>query len=177
MEIFVGTSCVEGVDEKYLSLASEIGYLIGINGHTLIFGSSENGMMGRVYRKAKENGGKVISVIPDEYRGFLTDVEADEIIRTKTASEQLKVLVNKGDITIIMPGSFGTLSELMTSIHYKKLGEHHKRIFILNKYGFFDEFLKLVDKIFLEGFDYSERKKLFEVVESPHEIFEKLKGE
>ena len=174
MEIFVGCSSSENIDKKYLLVAYEVGELIAKNGHNLIFGSSENGMMGEVYKGVKNNGGKITAVIPSEYRGFLAEVQADKVITTDTATEQLKYLVNSGDITIMLPGSYGALAELATSIQNKKLGEHNKRIFILNAYGFFDDLLKLFDKIYLEKFDSCNRDGLFKVVDSPKKIFEEL---
>ena len=174
MEIFVGCSSSENIDKKYLRIAFEVGELIAKNGHNLIFGSSENGMMGEVYRGVENNGGKITAVIPQEYRGFLTEVQADKVITTDTATEQLKYLVNSGDITIMLPGSYGALAELATSIQNKKLGEHNKRIFILNAYGFFDDLLKLFDKIYLEKFDSCNRDDLFKVVDNPKQIFEDL---
>lgn len=174
MEIFVGCSSSDNVDKKYIKLAQEVGELIAKNGHNLIFGSSENGMMGEVYRATKNNGGKVTAVMPKNYRGFLTEVQADETIYTDTATEQLKTLVNMGDITIILPGSFGLIAELTTSIQNKKLGEHDKKIFIVNLDGFFDDLLKLFDKIYLEKFDSCNREELFQVVSHPSEIFKKI---
>ena len=47
---------------------------------------------------------------------MLKSLESDKQIEVANASEQLKYLVNTGDLTIIMPGSYGTLTELMTSI-------------------------------------------------------------
>lgn len=122
----------------------------------------------------KKVGGRVTAIIPENYRGILTEVKADEVITTDMATDQLKALVNTGDVTIILPGSYGTLAELITSIQNKKLGEHKKRIFIVNAYGFFDDILKMIDKVYLENFDYYDRDKLFTVVENPKEIFEQL---
>lgn len=174
MEIFVGCSSSEEVDNKYINLAHEVGTLIGRNGHNLIFGSSEKGMMGEVYRATKMSGGKVTAILPKEYRGFLTEVEADKTIYTDTATEQLKALVNMGDVTIILPGSYGLIAELSTSIQNKKLGEHNKKIFIVNIDGFFDELLRLFDKVYLEKFDSCNREELFKVVKNPSEIFDIL---
>ncbi len=173
MEIFVGCSSSKNIDSKYLELAYEVGKLIVKNGHSLIFGSSEDGMMGEVYRGVKENSGKVTAVIPANFRGLLTEVEADKTVVTDTATEHLKYLVNSGDITIILPGSYGALAELAVSIQNKKLGEHNKKIFILNAYGFYDDILKLFDKIYLEKFDSYNRDDLFQVVEKAIDIFEK----
>ncbi len=168
MEIFVGCSSSKNIDSKYLELAYEVGKLIVKNGHSLIFGSSEDGMMGEVYRGVKENSGKVTAVIPANFRGLLTEVEADKTVVTDTATEHLKYLV-----TIILPGSYGALAELAVSIQNKKLGEHNKKIFILNAYGFYDDILKLFDKIYLEKFDSYNRDDLFQVVEKAIDIFEK----
>lgn len=110
MRIFVGCGSSEDVDSIYLESAKKLGKMIAENGHSLIFGSSDKGMMGELYRGVKENGGKVISVFPKQYSGFLTKVESDEIIETETATDQLKYLVNNGDATIIMPGSYGALA-------------------------------------------------------------------
>lgn len=151
-----------------------MGRLIAKYGHNLIFGSSEKGMMGEVYRGAKNNGGKINAIIPKEYRGFLTEVQADKVITTDTATDQLKCLVNSGNVTIMLPGSYGALAELATSIRNKKLGEHNKKIFILNAYGFFDDLLKLFDKLYLEKFDSCNREELFKVVKYPSEIFDEL---
>ncbi|MCI8467485.1 MAG: hypothetical protein HFI08_04780 [Bacilli bacterium] len=174
MEIFVGCSSAENIDNKYIQIAHEVGSLIGKNGHNLIFGSSENGLMGEVYRAVKNNGGKITAVIPKEYRGFLTEVQADKVVTTDTATDQLKYLVNTGDVTIMLPGSYGAIAELTTSIQNKKLGEHNKKIFILNTYGFYDELLELFDKIYLEKFDSCNRDNLFQVVEKPIDIFKAL---
>lgn len=173
----IGCSSAENIAPKYLEIAYEIGELIAKNGHSLIFGSSENGMMGEVYRAVKNNGGKITAVILKEHRGFLTEVQADKRITTNTATDQLKCLVNSGDVTIMLPGSYGALAELATSIQNKKLGEHNKMIFILNAYGFYDELLKLFDKIYLEKFDSCDRNSLFQVINHPYEIFEKLNKE
>ena len=71
-----------------------------------------------------------------------------QIIETQTATDQLKYLVNNGDITIITPGSYRALAELATSIQNKKLGEHSKPIFIININGYFDNLLKIFEKFY-----------------------------
>lgn len=174
MEIFVGCSCSDYVDVKYKQVAYHLGEVLAKHGHSLIFGSSNYGLMGEVYRGFLDNDGKVTAVIPIKYRGFLQEVEAHTVIQTETASEQLKELVNGGDVTVILPGSFGTLAELMTSIHYKKLGEHQKKIFIVNAFGFFDDLLGFFDKIFQEQFDLCERDVLYKIVNTPEEIISYL---
>ncbi|MDE5539806.1 MAG: TIGR00730 family Rossman fold protein [Bacilli bacterium] len=175
MRIFVGCSSSEDVDSIYLESARKLGKIIAENGHILVFGSSDKGMMGELYRGVKENGGKVISVFPKQYSGFLTKVESDELIETETATDQLKYLVNEGDATIIMPGSYGALAELSTSIQNKKLGEHNKPIFILNINGYFDDLLKTFEKFYNDKFDLCDRNKLYIVINETVEILNYIK--
>lgn len=175
MEIFVGCSSSEKLDKKYIDLAHKLGLFISKNNHTLIFGSSDKGMMGELYKTVRNNKCKVISVIPKEYRGMLSSVESDKVIEVPTTSDQLKTLVNMGDITIILPGSYGTLSELMTSIQCKKLKEHHKPIFIINIDGFYDDIINIFDKIYKEKFDFYDKNKLYKVINSVEELEKYIK--
>ena len=164
MKIFVGCSSSEDVDKKYIDIAYDLGCKIALNNHTLIFGSSDKGMMGALYRGVKDNDGKVISVYPVQYHGMLSKVKSDEIIEVDSTSDQLKTLVNTGDMTIILPGSYGTLCELFTSIQCKKLQENNKKIYIFNAYGFYDDVVNMINKIYSEKFDTFERTTLYEII-------------
>lgn len=170
MKIFVGCSSSNKIDGLYLKSARELGEMIAKNGHTLIFGSSNKGMMKEVYEGIKENGGKIISVFPKHYNGILTKVESNVIIETETATEQLKYLVNEGDLTIIMPGGFGTFAELITSIQNKKLKEHNKPILIININGYFDLLLQTFERIYQEKFDSEDKKELYTVCNGLDEV-------
>ena len=170
MVVFVGCSSSSMVDEKYLKAASDLAEFLCEHDCTLLFGSSENGMMGSVYKVFKKNNCKIISVLPKEYYGTLMEVDADEKVLVNTCSDQLRYLVNTGDLTIILPGSFGTLSELMASIQCKKVGEHNKPIVIYNIDGFYDEFLEKFKKIKEEKFEFFDLEDLYDVIDDYHEI-------
>ena len=101
---------------------------------------------------------------------MLKEVDSDEKIFVSKTSDQLKYLVNNGDITIILPGSFGTLSELMTSIQCKKLGEHNKPIIIFNINGFYDKILEQFKIFNKERFDLYDQNKLYEVIDDYKEM-------
>lgn len=127
-------------------------------------------MMGIFYKTFKENNCKIISVLPKNNYGMLKLVESDEQIDVLNTSEQLKYLVNNGDLTIILPGSYGTLSELMSSIQNKKLGEHNKKIIIVNINGFYDNVINQFDKQYLENFDLYPKEKLYSVINDVNDI-------
>ena len=170
MVVFVGCSSSNDVDKIYIEETKKLAQLLCKHNCSLLFGSSENGMMGAIYKVFKENNCKVISVLPKENYGMLQEVNSDEKIYVAKASDQLKYLVNNGNITIILPGSFGTLSELMTSIQCKKLGEHNKHIIIFNINGFYDKILEQFKLINNDKFDMYNQNKLYDVINDYIEI-------
>lgn len=174
MKIFVGCSGSKRIEKRYLDAARDLGMCLAHDGHTLIFGSSDAGMMGELCEAFKSQKKKIISVYPVEYTGYLKRIETDEVIDVASASMQLLSLVHMGDATIIMPGSFGTLSELITSIHFKKLGEHQKKIIIYNFEGFYDDLLNLFDRVYSENFEFCPRDNLFCVANTLDEVMRVL---
>ena len=170
MKVFIGCSSSNEIDEIYLKETEKISQILCNHKCSLLFGSSENGMMGAAYKTFKKNNCKIISVLPKENYGQLKEVESDKQIFVDQTSDHLKYLVNNGDMTIIMPGGFGTLSELMTSIQCKKLGEHNKPIIIYNLNGFYDKILKQFKEIEEEKFDPVNQKQLYEVINDYKEL-------
>jgi hypothetical protein len=65
MNICVFCSSSDAVDGVYGSAAAELGALIGRGGHTLVYGGGRVGLMGAAARAAKENGARVIGIIPE----------------------------------------------------------------------------------------------------------------
>ena len=170
MVVFVGCSGSSFVDELYLKEAEKLAEFLCEHNCTLLFGSSENGMMGTLYKVFKKNNCNVISVLPKNNYGTLMEVDADYKILVNTCSDQLQYLVNNGDLTIILPGSFGTLSELMVSIQCKKVGEHNKPIVIYNINGFYDCFIEKFEEIKKENFEFYNLDDLFEVVDDLNDL-------
>lgn len=177
MQVFIGCSSSNDIDEIYLKESAKLAQTLCDYNCSLLFGSSEEGMMGAIYKVFKENNCKIISVLPRENCGILSEVQCDETIYVDQTSDQLKYLVNNGDLTIILPGGFGTLSELMTSIQCKKLGEHNKPIIIYNVNGFYDKIIKQFDEIEKEKFDLTNQDDLYEVINNCKDIEKYLKRE
>ena len=170
MVVFVGCSSATTIDIIYLEETKKLANILCKKHCTLLFGSSDEGMMGILYKTFKKNKCKIISILPKNNYGMLKSLESDKQIEVANASEQLKYLVNTGDLTIIMPGSYGTLSELMTSIQNKKLGEHNKKIIIVNINGFYDNIINQFNKQYYDKFDLYPREKLYNIVNNITDI-------
>ena len=68
MKIVVYCSSMEGLEKKYQQLAAALGTWIGQNGHTLLYGGSNAGLMHITAAAVHEAGGHVIGVIPEMFR-------------------------------------------------------------------------------------------------------------
>ncbi len=175
MRIFVSCSSSDYIDDKYKQMGRDLGKFIGQFDHTLVFGSSESGIMGEVYKITKKYGGKVIAIIPKTAYGVLEKVECDQLIEVDGEFDQFRNLIVNNDVMVVLPGSAGMLAELCLAIHHNKFLEVRKKIIIVNQYGFFDEILKTFNKFIEEKFAYDVSYDLYDVVGNVEEAIEILK--
>lgn len=163
--VFCGSS--EGNDPKILESASVLGRVLAERNITLVYGAAKIGVMGKVAQAALENDGKVIGVIPD----FLTmrevvHPELSELIITENMHERKLKMHELSDGIITLPGGFGTLEEFFEMITWGQLGLHEKPIGILNTNGFYDDLLKMLQKMVSQGFLKTENYEMILVDDS-----------
>ncbi|PKQ61750.1 Rossman fold protein, TIGR00730 family [Labilibaculum filiforme] len=142
MNICVFCSSSNSVDKKYFQEAENLGIAIASCGYNLVYGGTNVGLMNQVAVSAKQAGGKVIGVVPKLIADYgLTADFLDELIITSDMSERKKVLREKSNAFVALPGGFGTLEEILEVITLKQLGYHNLPIVFINTDGFYD-FLK-----------------------------------
>ncbi|HSI70312.1 MAG TPA: LOG family protein, partial [Gillisia sp.] len=73
-----------------------------------------------------------------------------------------------------LPGGFGTLEELFEILTWGQLGLHRKPIGILNSNGYYDDLLKLMDKMVSCGLLRRENMNLVLVGNTIEELLEKM---
>ena len=156
MNITVYCGALDGGDPEFTKKAYELGAWMAANGHTLVYGAGNAGMMGAVSSGATDGGGRVIGVTPDFF--VLAEVTRDdltELVIPEDMSERRKVMIEMGDAFIALPGGLGTLDEIGEVIAYKRLsllGKINKPIMMYNVNGFYDNFFKLIDDMTSQGF-------------------------
>ena len=139
MRIAVYCSAKDAIPEEYLMLGDALGKWIGDNGHTLIYGGATGGLMTRTSDAAKKAGAHVIGVIPPRIKaaGRLA-TNCDYLIEVNNMSERKQRMRDEADLIVCMPGSYGTLDEMMDAISSAIVGEHHKPVYVLNYKGFYE---------------------------------------
>lgn len=139
MRIAVYCSAKDAIPEEYLMLGDALGKWIGDNGHTLIYGGATGGLMTRTSDAAKKAGAHVIGVIPPRIKaaGRLA-TNCDYLIEVNNMSERKQRMRDEADLIVCLPGSYGTLDEMMDATSSAIVGEHHKPVYVLNYKGFYE---------------------------------------
>ena len=120
-------------------LGDALGRWLGENGHTLIYGGATGGLMSRTSDAAKKAGAHVIGVIPPRIKaaGRLA-TNCDYLIEVNNMSERKQRMRDEADVIVCLPGSYGTLDEMMDATSSAIVGEHHKLTYVLNYKGFYE---------------------------------------
>ena len=138
MKVAVYCSAKDVIPEEYLALGDQLGAWIGAHGHTLVYGGATGGLMTRVSNAAKTAGAHVIGVIPPRIKaaGRLA-ANCDELIEVANMAERKQRMRELADCFICLPGSYGTLDEMMDVLASGTVGEHRKPLYVLNYQGFY----------------------------------------
>jgi uncharacterized protein (TIGR00730 family) len=153
MRIAVYCSAKDAIPEEYLKLGDALGAWIGKNGHALVYGGATGGLMSRVSNAAKAAGAHVIGVIPSRIKaaGRLA-ANCDYLIEVNNMSERKQRMRDEADVIVCLPGSYGTLDEMMDATSSAIVGEHKKQTLVLNYKGFYDALKQQISHMQLLGF-------------------------
>ena len=120
-------------------MGDALGTWLGEHGHTLIYGGATGGLMSRVSNAAKAAGAYIIGVIPPRIVACGRKAEnCDELYRVLNMSQRKQHMRDLADVIVCLPGSYGTLDEMMDATSSAIVGEHHKPTYILNYKGFYE---------------------------------------
>ena len=153
MKLAVYCAAKDSIPEEYLSLGDQLGRWIGRQGHTLVYGGATGGLMSRTSQAAKEAGAHVIGVVPARIiaNGRRAD-NCDQLIEVASMSQRKQTIRDIADVFICLPGSYGTLDEMMDATSAAVVGEHRKPLFVLNYRGFYDDLKRLTEHMRSLGF-------------------------
>ena len=129
-----------------MQLGDALGRWLGENGHTLIYGGATGGLMSRTSDAAKQAGAHVIGVIPPRIKaaGRLA-TNCDYLIEVNNMSERKQRMRDEADVIVCLPGSYGTLDEMMDATSSAIVGEHKKPVLVLNYKGFYEPLKRQIE--------------------------------
>jgi len=171
--VYCGSS--PGKDPAFIAAATRLGEIFAGAGVGLVYGGGATGMMGTVASATQKGGGEVIGVIPsflrvreNMFRG------ATEMVVTEDMHERKRIMFERSDAFVALPGGIGTLEELVEQITWAQLGRHKKPILIANIKGFYDGLLAVFEHMSRAGFIHTGTRLNFLVTDDVEKILPML---
>ncbi|MEO8765812.1 MAG: TIGR00730 family Rossman fold protein [Ginsengibacter sp.] len=169
LAVFCGSK--PGNNPRFCEQAKELGYLLAQKKITLIYGGSDRGIMGAVANAVLEKNGAVVGIIPKLLTGWehqhhgITELHLVEDMHSRK-----RMLYEKSDAALILPGGYGTMDEFFEMLTWNQLNIHDKKIIILNTDGFYDHLIMHLTKMEEEDFLYYKIIGKVTVITSPGEL-------
>ena len=135
-----------GTNPAFNAAARRLGRILAEAQIRLVYGGGSAGLMGALAEAVLDHGGFVTGIIPE----FLTDREhmlmrAQERIVTRDLHERKRIMFERADAFVALPGGVGTLEELVEQLTWAQLGRHRKPILIANIDRFWEPLCALLD--------------------------------
>ncbi|NDC78666.1 MAG: TIGR00730 family Rossman fold protein [Chitinophagia bacterium] len=164
-----------GDDPVYVAHAQALGRLLAERGLRLVYGGGGRGMMGAVANAHLAAGGHVTGIIPRVLADFEHQHQGlSELIVTADMHERKRMMYERCDAAVILPGGFGTLDELFEMLTWNQLSIHDKRISILDSKGFYTHLVMHMRHLEQTGFLYDRLSDRISLFETPAALVEAL---
>lgn len=176
-KVCVFASSCNYLEQSYYEAAAEFGDLLSKAGFDMVYGGSSLGLMWTCAEKVKQNGCRIIGVMPEKLHnmGVYTD-ECVELFVTPCMRSRKAQMDDLSDAVVALAGGFGTLEELSEMIVQKQLGYNNKPIVLLNTNGFYNKLIEFFEEIISQKFASEKARNLYFVANTPKEAVEYLKN-
>ena len=178
----IGSLCVfcgsaSGGDPNYEAAARTLGRALAERDIGLVYGGGGRGLMGTLARAVLEGGGHVTGIIPE----FLTDSdvtlrEAQEHIVVPDMHTRKRLMFERADAFVALPGGIGTLEELVEQMTWVQLARHSKPVLIADIGGFWRPLLALLAHMRGSGFINPGTETRYLVADTADEILPLLEA-
>ena len=142
-----------GTLPHYAAMAEATGSWIGRHGGQLVYGGGKSGLMGVVADATLRAGGRVVGVIPTALVAReWAHQDCTELHVVETMHERKRMMAERSDAFLALPGGIGTLEELFEVWTWRQLGYHDKPVGLLNVDGYYDALLAFLATSVRQGF-------------------------
>ena len=149
--VFLGSSL--GNREIYKEATELLAKELVSNGYQIVYGGGSNGLMGVLGDTAVDAGGHITGIITEQ----LDDIEVghqglNELIIVKNMHERKKMMADKSQAVVCLPGGVGTWEEFFESLTWNQLGLQTKPIILLNIENYYSKLKIFIQHAVDEGF-------------------------
>ena len=175
MKLCIFCSANQHIDPDFFEMTRELGEWAAQNGHSIVFGGHDAGLMHAVSQAAHDAGGQVIGVVPRKIMemGRLSPY-LDVHIPTENLTDRKDLMMLQSDAFIVLPGGIGTLDELFTTAAAATLQYHQKPLILWNMKGFWNSLIACMDDLQQKGVIRGDWRNGIKVANSLEEVISLL---
>lgn len=171
MKLCIFCSANWQIDHDFFTLTEELGRWAAEQGHTIVFGGVNQGLMECVAKAAHEAGGRTIGVVPQIVEKYGRQSEyVDVEIPCDNLNDRKQLMQDQSDVFIALPGGIGTLDEIFTIAASATIGYHQKSVILYNMKGFWDSLIQMLDDLHTKGVTRKQWRTYIKVVNSLGEL-------
>ena len=171
MKICVFCSANQQIDPAFFAMTEELGAWAAENGHSIVYGGVNQGLMEALAKAAKSHGGRTIGIVPMivEKSGRLSDY-VDVDIPCDNLSDRKQLMMDQSDVFIALPGGIGTIDEVFTVAASATIGYHDKLVILYNMNGFWNPLIATLDDLQAKGMIRGDWRHYIKTADSIEEI-------
>ena len=171
MKICVFCSANQQIDPEFFTMTEELGTWAAKNGHSIVYGGVNQGLMECLGKAAKEAGGRTIGIIPMvvEKSGRMSDY-VDIEIPCDNLTDRKQLMMDQSDVFIALPGGIGTMDEVFTIAASATIGYHDKQVILYNMKGFWNPLIAFLDDLKAKGMIRGDWRDIIKTADSIEEI-------
>lgn len=175
MKVGVFLSAKSNLPDSYRQAATEVGALLGDEGHTLVYGGADRGLMEVLAQSVKAHGGRVYGIVPDilEKRGWVSDA-IDVTFRCADLTDRKMMMNRESDVLVALPGGIGTLDEVFTVLANTGIGIKRQPVIFFNVDDCWQPLLSALDALFAQGLISGQPADYYSVVRNVDELRSEL---
>ena len=171
MKICVFCSANQQIDPEFFTMTEELGAWAAKNGHSIVYGGVNQGLMECLGKAVKAHQGQTIGVVPMivERSGRLSDY-VDIEIPCDNLTDRKQLMMDQSDAFIALPGGIGTMDEVFTVAASATIGYHDKPLILYNMKGFWNPLIAFLDDLKAKGMIRGDWRDIIKTADSIEEI-------
>ncbi|WP_397536715.1 TIGR00730 family Rossman fold protein [Rummeliibacillus pycnus] len=169
----VGIYCGSKIGKNpiYAEKAEELGTFLARHEMDIVYGGSNQGLMGKIADAALANNGDVIGVMPSFLQWKeVTHEHITNLHHVTTMYERKAKMIELADLLIALPGGAGTMDEFFDVVTLSQIGQHQKPIYLYNVNDYYRLLQLQLQHMVDEGFMQQEHLDNIYIIQKPEEL-------
>jgi len=140
-------------------------------GHVLVFGGVNQGLMECIAQAVHDGGGRTIGVVPRivEKTGR-TSQYVDVEMACDNLTDRKQLMTDQSDVFVALPGGIGTLDEVFTVAASATIGYHQKVVVLYDLKGFWTPLIAMLDDLQRRGMVRGQWQDYIKIASSLEEL-------